>query len=163
VKRRLRRTRERASKPVLLGRAAAVFGLMLLWWLASEPWGMAVWNILPFVAPGAMLGLAAGWAAHGASRRYWNWRAAQRSALFGALCLPPLLVFVVGIEGNLHPERLLSGFVRTAWIAFLLGGLWALADSLLGVRRAIITSVRRASRTTREDARASGGPRTVPG
>jgi hypothetical protein len=120
-----------ARRRVLHG--LALLGIAVLWFGASLPWGLPVWHILPFAAPSALVGLATGWMAHAATRKTWTWGASGRSAAVGALVLSPLLVFYVGIEGNLRPERLTAGFVRAAWMALGVGAAWSCA---LWLRRA---------------------------
>ena len=115
----------RTFAPRAVRAAAYVCAIAALWYGASVPWGMSMWHIIPFIAPGALLGLGAGWTAHAATRWHWTWRAAARSAVVGAMGVAPFLVFFVGIEGNVHPERLLLGFVRVAWLALAAGGMWA--------------------------------------
>ena len=74
-----------------------------------------------FVAPGALLGLGAGWAAHGFNQAAWTSRRARHSALVGGFLLPPGLAFLVALDGAARPQRLLVGFVYAAWAA-LIGG-----------------------------------------
>ena len=126
---------------------ALTLGVAILWFGASVPWGLPILDVLPFAAPGALIGLATGWMAHAATRWQWTWNAAKRSALFGAAVIAPILVFYVGIQGNLHPERLIVGFVRAAWLAFAIGAAWA---GMLWVRR------RRNARAAR-DVQPTGG------
>jgi hypothetical protein len=89
--------------------------------MSTEPWGLGVYQLLVFTAPGALLGMGAAWAAHAFSQSEWTWRHARHAAVVGAVALPPLLAFFVALDGNLRPERLLIGFVFAAWLA-LLGG-----------------------------------------
>lgn len=133
--------------------AGAGLGVCALWLIASVPWGLPFWHVLPFAAPGALLGLATGWMAHAATQWTWTWHAARRSALFGALVLAPVLVFYIGIEGNLRAERLIAGFVRAAWMALACGAAWAGA---LWVRRVWTTrhaATRRAAGKTDRSSR----------
>ncbi len=92
-----------------------------IWILATEPWGIAVYQLVVFTAPGALLGLAAGWMAYAADQGKWSWRTAGRWAVGGALALPPVLAFLVAVDGNTRPHRLLAGFIRAAWLALALG------------------------------------------
>lgn len=117
-----RRARNTARTIIALALASSI------WLLSSEPWGLGVYQLLMFTAPGALLGLGAGWAAHAFAQSAWTWRHAGRAALFGAVVLPPVLAFVVALDGNARPQRLLVGFVYAAWLA-LLGGA---AIALLG-------------------------------
>ena len=90
---------------------------------------MATWNVIPFIAPGALLGLGVSLVANFPRRWRWTWRAAARSAAIGGFVLAPLLTFFVGIEGNMHPRELLSGFVRAAWGALAIGAVLAVLHS----------------------------------
>jgi hypothetical protein len=92
-----------------------------VWLLSTQPWGLGVYQLLMFTAPGALLGLGASWAAHASRRQIWSWRVARRGALIGAVTLPPVLAFMVALDGNARPQRLLIGFVYAAWAA-LIGG-----------------------------------------
>ena len=92
-----------------------------VWLLSTEPWGLGVFQLVMFTAPGALLGLGATWMAHMFSRRSWTWQSARRGAVIGATTLPPLLAFLVALDGNARPPALLAGFVYAAWIA-LFGG-----------------------------------------
>jgi hypothetical protein len=102
-------------------RGAGLVLALAVWALATEPWGIAVYQLIVFMAPGALLGLGAGWMAFASAQHAWTWRAARTWAIVGALALPPVLAFLVAVDGNARPHRLLAGFVRAAWIAFALG------------------------------------------
>jgi len=111
---RMPRRRSRA----LIGVVAA----LAVWVAATEPWGIAVYQLLVFMAPGALLGLGAGWMAYASAQRAWTWRTARTAALLGAILLPPVLAFLIALDGNARPHQLLAGFIRAAWLAFA-GGL----------------------------------------
>jgi hypothetical protein len=96
-------------------------GLLAIWLLSSEPWGLRAYQLLAFTAPGALLGLGSGWMASAGHQSEWTWRAARKSAVLGAAVLPPFLAFFIAVNGNVQPQRLLAGFVYAAWIA-LFGG-----------------------------------------
>lgn len=101
--------------------------LASVWLLSTEPWGLGAYQLLMFTAPGALLGLGAGWMAHASVQRTWTWKSARRAAVFGAVTLPPVLAFVVALDGNARPQRLLVGFVYAAWVALIGGAAVALA------------------------------------
>lgn len=103
-----------------------------LWLVATEPWGMRAYQLTLFTAPGALLGLGASWMAYAATPHLYNWRIARNGAIAGALLLPPLLAFLVALDGNARPHRLLSGFIRAAWLSLLGGMAVAGARSLRG-------------------------------
>ena len=102
-------------------RTAGLALALAVWVLATEPWGIAVYQLIVIVAPGALLGLGAGWMAYASAQHAWTWRAARTWVIAGAVLLPPVLAFLVAVDGNARPHRLLAGFVRAAWIAFALG------------------------------------------
>ena len=114
------RSRNTSRTLIVIGVLASV------WLVSSEPWGLGVEQLLMFTAPGALLGLGAGWAAHAADQRQWTWKASRRAAVIGAVTLPPVLAFVVAWDGNARPQRLLVGFIYAAWLALIGGGVTAL-------------------------------------
>jgi hypothetical protein len=95
--------------------------LLSIWLLSSEPWGLGVLQLVVFTAPGALLGLGAGWMAHASAQATWDWKSARTAALLGAGTLPPVLAFLIALEGSARPHQLLVGFVHAAWVA-LAGG-----------------------------------------
>jgi len=101
-----------------------------IWLLSTEPWGLGVFQLAVFTAPGTLLGLGAAWMAHAASKETWTWQSARRAAVIGGTTLPPLLAFLVAVDGNSHPQALLAGFVYAAWIAIGAGALAALVHKL---------------------------------
>lgn len=101
-------------------------GVLSLWLLSTEPWGLGVYQLLVFTAPGALLGLGAAWTAHASTPETWTWQRARRAAAVGAATLPPVLAFLVALDGNARPQRLLLGFVYFAWLALLGGAVTAL-------------------------------------
>jgi hypothetical protein len=103
--------------------------LASIWLLSTEPWGLGVYQLLMFAAPGALLGLGASFAAHASSPRDWTWRRGRRAAFVGAITLPPVLAFLVAIDGNAQPQRLLVGFVYAAWVALIGGAAVAVVHS----------------------------------
>ena len=105
-----------------IARWLVVFALIVALWLAaSEPWGLGAEQLTVFAAPGALLGLGVCWAMYAFDRDRFTWRVAGISAALGALFAPPFLTFLVALDGNARPSRLLAGFIRAAWIALLAG------------------------------------------
>jgi hypothetical protein len=100
--------------------------LASVWLLSTEPWGLGAYQLLMFTAPGALLGLGAAWMAHASTQTAWTWKSARRGAVIGAATLPPALAFVVALDGNARPQRLLVGFVYAAWVALVGGAAFAL-------------------------------------
>lgn len=101
-----------------------------VWLLSTEPWGLGAFQLLVFTAPGALLGLGAAWMAHIASPDTWTWQTARRAAIIGGSTLPPLLAFLVAVDGNSRPQSLLAGFVYAAWIALFAGAVAAVVHKL---------------------------------
>jgi hypothetical protein len=100
--------------------------LASIWLLSTEPWGLGFYQLLMFTAPGALLGLGASWMAHTTTQGHWSWGTARRAALVGAATLPPVLAFIVALDGSAQPQQLLVGFVYAAWAALIGGGAMAL-------------------------------------
>jgi hypothetical protein len=100
---------------------AAGVAIIAIWALASEPWGLAFYQLVVFTAPGALLGLGATWMAYASAQSAFTWRVARNGALLGAVLLPPVLAFLVALDGNARPHRLLAGFIRAAWLALACG------------------------------------------
>lgn len=92
-----------------------------VWFISTAPWGIGTYQLLMFSAPGAVLAMGAAWISHARTPDEWTWRRARHSAIIGAIVLPPVLALMVAVEGNARPERLLVGFVYSAWVA-ILGG-----------------------------------------
>lgn len=115
-------------------RTFAILAALALWFVVSVPWGMPITQLAVFVAPGALLGLGASWTAYAGDRTRWTWYVARRHAAVGAMFLPPILAFLVALDGNTRPPRLLAGFVRAAWLALLVGAAFAVADAMFPIR-----------------------------
>ena len=118
--------RLRHGMRVLWGAAA----IASVWLLSTEPWGLGAVQLVVFTAPGALLGLGTAWMAHIASPNTWTWQTARRAAVIGGSTLPPLLAFLVAVDGNSRPQALLAGFVYAAWIALFVGAVAALVQKL---------------------------------
>jgi hypothetical protein len=86
--------------------------------------------MIPFMAPGALLGLAAGWMSFAMNRDAWTWNAGRNAAIVGALVLPPIITVALALIGA-HPERMLSSAVRVAWLAFIGGVLWGAGNWII--------------------------------
>lgn len=110
-------------KAVLLTMALGLCGstwLAASWYLAAGPL-----DLLPFTAPGAIIGLAIGWLAHAFSQRSFSWRKGLWCSLTGAVALPPWIAAAVVIVG-LTTAGALVMFVLGAWVALAVGGFFAL-------------------------------------
>lgn len=136
-----------------------------LWLGVTEPWGLGVFELLAFLAPGALMGLAASWIAAALSPARWRWRDGLRGAALGAAFLPPVFAFMVALAGVGRPARTLEALVLFAWLALGAGASAGLAGFVWRLlRRRLHPSARhgrRKSRTTPSlpSAIASGGER----
>ena len=98
--------------------------------MTSVPWGFAFWELIPFTAPGALLGIGAGWMSYAMKPERWTWKTGRNAAITGALVLPPFIVLGLALMGG-RPERVLSSIVRGAWVALAGGALWSIGMWLL--------------------------------
>ena len=105
--------------PTLIAIAAAAGA----WAFATVPWGVNLYELLVFTAPGAVLALGASWMGHATTRSTWTWKRASRAALAGAILVPPILAFLIALHGSGGPQTLVIGFVYLAWAALIGGGL----------------------------------------
>lgn len=101
--------------------------ILSLWLVLTEPFGLGVLQLIVFMGPGALIGLAGGWMASATKPASWTWFRGRTAAIRGALILPPILAFIIGLDGNDRPPHLVVGFVRTAWLALIAGGAIAVA------------------------------------
>lgn len=117
---------------------------LVLWTLASQPTGLPVHQIALFVAPAAIIGLAASWASYAHAPDRFRWRTGAVGAALGGALLTPLLAFLIALDGQARPHGLVAGFVRSAWLAFAVG---------------LAVAVARAARTRSEQrGEEAGGP-----
>jgi hypothetical protein len=106
------------AKRVAVTAGALVVGVT--WWAAGAQLHSGALELLPFTAPGAVIGLAVGWLGHAFTRRAFAWRTGLVSALVGAAVLPPWLGVAV-VASGLTPGGALLLFVGGAWAAVALG------------------------------------------
>ena len=74
-----------------------------------------------FVAPGAVLAIAASWMSRAFSRATWGWADGAKAALAGALFLPPVIAFGIALLAALNRGAIVVIFVFGAWLALGLG------------------------------------------
>ena len=105
-----------------------------LWFGVTAPWGFSAFQLVAFLAPGALMGLAASWIAAALAPAGWRWRDGLRGAMMGAAFLPPVFAFMVALAGVGRPARTLEALVLFAWLALgagafaaLVGFAWRLA------------------------------------
>lgn len=146
---RTRRPRVRRTVALVAWGAAAA----ALWIASTEPWGLGVFELAAFLAPGAMMGLAASWIGAAFSPGRWHWRDGLKGAALGAAFLPPVFAFMVALAGATRPAHTLEALVLFAWLALGAGALVALSGLALRlVRRGGRGSTRRRRRKTRTPA-----------
>lgn len=104
-----------------------IVALAVVWIGATEPWGLSVFELVLFVAPGALMGLAASWIAAALTPQRWHWRDGLNGATIGATVLPPIFAFLVALAGTWRPQHTLEALVLLAWLALAAGALAALA------------------------------------
>lgn len=137
-------TRMKAPRAVSVGMGAAA--VAATWHLASVSLASGALDIIPFTAPGALIGLGVGWLSFAAVRREFIWRTGLVSALAGAVVLPPWLGLLIAMVAMTTAGAVLL-LVTGAWAAVGLGAMLALlrgADRLWRRSRAT-----RAMRTRR--------------
>ena len=102
---------------------ALIVGLALIAWVAClVPTGMHARELAIFAAPGALVWVGVGCAAHSAARQDISWRSALRWLVLGATLLPPLFGVLVAVAGLERPTQVLAVFTFTAWGTLLVGG-----------------------------------------
>jgi len=102
---------------------ALTVGLAAITWVAClAPTGLHARELAMFAAPGALLWVGVGCAAHGAARQDISWRSAVRWLVLGATLLPPLFGLLVAVAGLERPTQVLAVFTLTAWVTLLIGG-----------------------------------------
>jgi len=74
-----------------------------------------------FVAPGAVLAIAASWMSRLFSRATWDWADGGEAAVVGALFLPPVIAFGIALLAALNRGAIVVIFVFGAWLALGLG------------------------------------------
>lgn len=104
-----------------------IVALVGFWIFATEPWGLSVFELFVFVAPGALMGLAASWIAAALTPQRWHWRDGLNGATIGATVLPPIFAFLVALAGTRRPQHTLEALVLLAWLALGAGAVVALA------------------------------------
>lgn len=123
----MRAARRHTRSRRLTARIAWMLLVAALWFGATEPWGLGLFELVAFLAPGALMGLAASWIAAALSPARWRWRDGLRGAALGAAFLPPVFAFMVALAGVGRPARTLEALVLFAWLALGAGAFAALA------------------------------------
>lgn len=114
---------------------ALTVGLALIAWAAClAPTGMHPRELAIFAAPGALLWVGVGCAAHSAARQDISWQSALRWLVLGATLLPPLFGLLVAVAGLERPTQVLAVFTLTAWVTLLVGGAFGAFVALVSRR-----------------------------
>lgn len=97
--------------------------------LAPDHAALGIVYLIPFAAPGAMIGIAIGWLSHVFVPDTFTWRRGRKAASLGAALLPPWLALLVAITGMTIAGGV-AIVVGGAWIVFIVGvgaavGRWA--------------------------------------
>lgn len=110
-----------------IGRTALGFVAAATWAVTGQQLSSGPIELIPFTAPGALVGIALGWLSHTFLRDTYTWKHGRRAALLGALLLPPWLLVLVGIAGMTVADG----------AAVVIGGAWAvlLAGVAIGAIR----------------------------
>ena len=134
--RAIRRSPER-TRPWLVA-TPALAGLLALWYLTATPLTVSVLQLVALAAPGAVLGLAAGWSAFAFHRDRFSWRVGAWTAALGAALVPPVVASMVTLSVMMFPGELVTLFIAGAWLAIgaglLVAGVWRLRDGLARAR-----------------------------
>lgn len=102
------------------------------WLLAAVPARLGATDLVLFLAPAALIGIAFAWLASLGRSEDERWTRIARGALLAAMFLPPVLATSVAIAGTAGPAGILSLFVFGAWVTILLGGVVATGRMLRG-------------------------------
>ena len=141
-----------------LARLAWGLTVAALWFGVTEPWGLGAFELVAFLAPGALMGLAASWIAAALSPARWRWRDGLRGAAIGAAFLPPVFAFMVALASVGRPAHTLEALVLFAWVALGAGAL----TGLIGYAWRLLRRGGRAStRHVRRKHRTSASPHSA--
>lgn len=115
-------------------------GAVAVAWVAVKLWsGFPLLELLAFVAPGIVAGVAMSWASHAFEPANWTWDNALFGATLGGTVLPPAIGFLSALVGTYGQHALVPVFVFGSWAALF---------AALGYG-AVRNAVRRARRTPR--------------
>ncbi|HUF27031.1 MAG TPA: hypothetical protein VMM18_08650 [Gemmatimonadaceae bacterium] len=116
------RVRRAMPRAVRLGAGlAAGTALLALWLIAGGYFAAGVRDLVPFTAPGAMMGITIAWSAFVLRRSEFRWRTAAWGAALGAAGLPPWLAFYVAVAGLTDGRAVVPFFIAGAWLALVTG------------------------------------------
>lgn len=99
---------------------------IVTWVVAGLQLAGGLLGIVPFTAPGAMIGLAGGWLSHLFRPQAYDWRRGRRAALIGAILLPPWIAALVTV----------AGMTTGGGAMVVVGGAWVVA--CVGVAAALL-------------------------
>lgn len=116
----------------------ALIGAVVGMWYAAARQLAGIGDLLVFVPPAAVLGLAVVWAAHAFAPHRFTWRRGLMGAVVAAVVFGPLTAAVVTFAAAWHPDSFLLLFTVGAWCAVaagLLAGLCSAVVRWLGRQR----------------------------
>lgn len=122
-----------------ISRVVGAVAVAVSWVAASLPLDGGVLDLLPFLGPGALLGLTVGWVSYAFDRRHFHWLTGLRTALAGLVILPPWLALLVALSG-LTVASALTVLVLGAWLA-IVGGIGAAVIRWLTITTQRLTRV----------------------
>lgn len=92
-----------------------------MWYAAASQLTAGVLDLVLFAPPGAVLGLAAMWAAHVFAPVRFSWRRGLVGALVGGLVVSPLVAFLVAFTAAWDHPSFQFVFNLGAWLALVAG------------------------------------------
>lgn len=121
----MRTNRKRRHVGRVVGWGIGIVIVAATWHAAAISVGDGALDLVPFTAPGVLIGLVVGWLSFAAVQREFTWQTGLYSALIGGVALPPWLSLLIVMSG-LTAAGAVFLLVTGAWLAVLLGGFLAL-------------------------------------
>ena len=106
-----------------------ISALVVAWIFAVLRMPHGVTDVLVFLAPAALLALAAVWLFFTFAGNLFNWQRAGKSILTGAIVLAPVLAYFFGSSASEDLTTKFLFIVAVAWAASLGGTLWNLVGA----------------------------------
>lgn len=106
-----------------------ISALVVAWIFAVLRMPHGFTDVLVFLAPAALLALAAVWLFFTFAGNLFNWQRAAKSVFTGAILLAPVLAYFFGTSASQNLTTKFLFIVAVAWAASLGGTLWNLAGA----------------------------------